>query len=263
MAVGRGNARFIPLACINVVVAANAGGAFSPFGDITTLMVWQAGRVPFADFFGLVLPSLVNWLVPALLLSAAVRGHPLRADTTQPDLEPGAIAVLGLFLSTIVLTVVLHTFLALPPAIGMMAGLGLLKGYSYVFNYRHPQSLVDELDDVFAEPQLEPGADPSSGEPVLAPARVAAPAAVATAPVEAAAALAIQPPWLGPWISSRSSRKSSGIPCCSSTECFWASAALAHSVTSHSPPSCCTSIWVQPPRTSSSGYCRRWSTTCL
>ena len=42
--VGRGFDRFTALACINVVVAANAGGAFSPFGDITTLMVWQAGR---------------------------------------------------------------------------------------------------------------------------------------------------------------------------------------------------------------------------
>jgi Na+/H+ antiporter NhaD/arsenite permease-like protein len=194
MAVGRGNARFVPLACINIVVAANAGGAFSPFGDITTLMVWQAGRVPFTDFFGLVLPSLVNWIVPALLLSAAVRGHPVRSDTAQPDLEPGAIPVLGLFLTTIVLTVVLHTFLLLPPAIGMMAGLGLLKGYSYLFNYRHPRPLVDELDDVFAEPQLEPDAEPSSEEPIGTAARVATPAAVATAPVAAAAAVAIQRP---------------------------------------------------------------------
>lgn len=43
--------RFVNLACINIVVAANSGGAFSPFGDITTLMVWQAGKVPFVDFF--------------------------------------------------------------------------------------------------------------------------------------------------------------------------------------------------------------------
>lgn len=41
MAVGAGNNRFVAIACINIVVAANAGGAFSPFGDITTLMVWQ------------------------------------------------------------------------------------------------------------------------------------------------------------------------------------------------------------------------------
>jgi hypothetical protein len=68
---------FVTLACINIVVAANAGGAFSPFGDITTLMVWQAGKVEFTEFFGLFLPSLVNWLVPAILLSFAIRGgHP-------------------------------------------------------------------------------------------------------------------------------------------------------------------------------------------
>jgi Na+/H+ antiporter NhaD/arsenite permease-like protein len=67
----------VTLACINIVVAANAGGAFSPFGDITTLMVWQAGKVEFTEFFGLFLPSLVNWLVPAILLSFAIRGgHP-------------------------------------------------------------------------------------------------------------------------------------------------------------------------------------------
>ncbi|MCB1880799.1 MAG: sodium:proton antiporter NhaD, partial [Gammaproteobacteria bacterium] len=43
MAVGGDNTKFVLLACINIVVAANAGGAFSPFGDITTLMVWQKG----------------------------------------------------------------------------------------------------------------------------------------------------------------------------------------------------------------------------
>ena len=43
LATGRGNPAFIAPACINIVVAANAGGAFSPFGDITTLMVWQKG----------------------------------------------------------------------------------------------------------------------------------------------------------------------------------------------------------------------------
>ncbi len=166
MAVGQGRPRFVPLACINIVVAANAGGAFSPFGDITTLMVWQAGRVPFPAFFTLLVPSLVNWLVPAALMSLAIRGHPATSGQPAPRLEPGALPVLVLFLSTIVMTVTLHTLLELPPALGMMAGLGMLKSYSYVFNRRHRQlpSLVDELDDVFAEPQLE--SNPRSGQPV-------------------------------------------------------------------------------------------------
>ena len=66
MAVGGGNTRFVSLACINIVVAANAGGAFSPFGDITTLMVWQKGVVDFWTFFALFLPSLLNFVVTGL-----------------------------------------------------------------------------------------------------------------------------------------------------------------------------------------------------
>ncbi len=66
MAVGGSNQRFVVMACINVVVGANAGGAFSPFGDITTLMVWQKGIVQFGEFFALFVPALVNWLVPRL-----------------------------------------------------------------------------------------------------------------------------------------------------------------------------------------------------
>src|SRR5690606_15687960 len=62
--VAEGDSRFINLCCINIVVAANAGGAFSPFGDITTLMVWQAGMVRFDEFFALLLPALVNFGVP-------------------------------------------------------------------------------------------------------------------------------------------------------------------------------------------------------
>ena len=64
IAVGGSNKKFVGVACINIVVAANAGGAFSPFGDITTLMVWQKGLVEFSEFFRLFAPSVVNWLVP-------------------------------------------------------------------------------------------------------------------------------------------------------------------------------------------------------
>lgn len=72
MAVGGNNVRFVSLACINIVVAANAGGAFSPFGDITTLMVWQKDIVDFQTFFALFLPSVVNFLVPATLMHFAI-----------------------------------------------------------------------------------------------------------------------------------------------------------------------------------------------
>jgi Na+/H+ antiporter NhaD/arsenite permease-like protein len=159
LAVGQGRPRFVSLACINVVVAANAGGAFSPFGDITTLMVWQSGHLEFFEFFALFVPSAINWLVPAAIMSLAVeRGRP-RAIDEAPVLEAGSITVVLLFLGTISLTVALHTLLHLPPALGMMMGLGVLKMYSWVFNQvtggRHVVPEPNEMDDVFAESPIK------------------------------------------------------------------------------------------------------------
>lgn len=136
LAVGGSNTTFVVVACINIVVAANAGGAFSPFGDITTLMVWQKGIVQFHEFFALFIPSMVNWLVPALFMSFAVakaRPEPLREEV---HVKYGGFVVIGLFAFTLVLAVTGHNYLHLPPVLGMMTGLGLLKLYGY-FIRRH------------------------------------------------------------------------------------------------------------------------------
>lgn len=131
MAVAPGNKPFITLAAINIVVAANAGGAFSPFGDITTLMVWQKGIVAFEEFFKLFIPSVVNWLVPALIMSFAVADEKPKAVDEEICVKPGGFVIIGLFLMTIALTVSVHNFLHLPPVLGMMTGLGVLKFYGY------------------------------------------------------------------------------------------------------------------------------------
>ena len=131
MAVGGSNHKFVALACINIVVAANAGGAFSPFGDITTLMVWQKGMVDFHEFFVLFIPSVVNWFVPAIILSFAVANEQPKALNETAAMKQGALIVVGLFLMTITMAVCAHNFLHLPPVIGMMTGLGLLKLYGY------------------------------------------------------------------------------------------------------------------------------------
>ena len=131
MAVGGNNHRFVTVACINVVVAANAGGAFSPFGDITTLMVWQKGIVQFHEFFDLFIPSVINWVVPAALMSLAVPKLQPDPVTEQVQLQHGAFTVAGLFVVTIIMAVSAHNFLYLPPVLGMMTGLGFLKLYSY------------------------------------------------------------------------------------------------------------------------------------
>jgi Na+/H+ antiporter NhaD/arsenite permease-like protein len=146
IAVGGGNARFVVPACINIVVAANAGGAFSPFGDITTLMVWQQGLLGFFDFLRLFLPSVVNWLVPALIMSFSVPRERPEATAGAVKLKPGARAIIGFFAATIALTVVMHQWLHLPPFLGMMTGLGALQLLGYFIRrveLRNHQATVD------------------------------------------------------------------------------------------------------------------------
>ncbi|MBF0455128.1 MAG: sodium:proton antiporter NhaD [Magnetococcales bacterium] len=137
LAVGRDNPKFVSLACINVVVSANAGGAFSPFGDITTLMVWQKGIVSFGTFFVLFFPSLINWLVPATIMHFAVPDEqPVPSDEVVP-IKRGGKRIIGLFLLTIVTAVSFHNFLHLPPMMGMMLGLGYLSFMAFYLKKTH------------------------------------------------------------------------------------------------------------------------------
>lgn len=154
MALGRDNPRFVVLACISTVVAANAGGAFSPFGDITTLMVWQKGKLSFFEFFALFVPSLVNWLVPALLMLFAVPAEKPPAQHDRAQGKPGMMGVAVLFALTIVTAVCFKNFLHLPPALGMMLGLGMLQIYSYTLARRGKRRLDEDMVlDSFAQVQ--------------------------------------------------------------------------------------------------------------
>lgn len=132
LAVGKKNDKFITIGLINLVIAANAGGAFCPFGDITTLMVWQAGYVEFFDFFALFIPSAVNYLVPAAFMHFAVPDEqPEAVHEAAIELKPGAVTVCVLFALTIVSAVSFKQFLHLPPFMGMMFGLSILMLYGF------------------------------------------------------------------------------------------------------------------------------------
>nr|WP_051542871.1 sodium:proton antiporter NhaD [Thiothrix lacustris] len=131
VAVASDRPQFVAMGCVNIVVAANAGGAWSPFGDITTLMVWQAGLVEFTGFFALFIPSLLNWLVPALIMSFFIEKGKPAAISQVIRVKQGGFVVLGLFVATIAMAVVFHNSLHLPPVLGMMTGLGVLKFYGW------------------------------------------------------------------------------------------------------------------------------------
>ena len=159
MAVGADNKKFVALSCINLVVAANAGGAFSPFGDITTLMVWQKnimasnGAMDFWSFFALFIPSLVNWLVPAAIMHFSVPDLKPKGGGAMVAMKHGALTIVALFLATIALAVSFHSVLSLPPVIGMLTGLSLLKFYAYYLKLVDKRNRVnDEGDENIGSP---------------------------------------------------------------------------------------------------------------
>ena len=141
LTIDKTNKNFLVPGAINIVVAANAGGAWSPFGDITTLMVWVDGKGAFSEFLYLFPASFVGWGVTAFLLSRFVpNGEPhFHADEKRVEIGEGGKAIIALFALTIAMAVISHQVLHLPAMWGMMFGLALLKMYVYKIN-RSPSS---------------------------------------------------------------------------------------------------------------------------
>ena len=148
-AMGKDNRPFLSIACINIVVAANAGGSFSPFGDITTLLVWQSGVVPFADFYSLFIPAVINFVVPAGIMHFWIPKQQPAAIGKAPIMKRGALAMVILFLLTIITAVCFENFLELPPAAGMLAGLTYLKFLGFYLQKTEPQSERSQFEHVY------------------------------------------------------------------------------------------------------------------
>ncbi len=149
MACGKGNSKFISIGCINIVVAANAGGAFSPFGDITTLMVWQAGIVEFFTFFKIFFPSVINYIIPAAVMYFFIPKEKPEVSTEKVFIKRGGKVIIFLGLFTIFSAVNFHNILHLPPMLGMMFGLGILGLYSFYLKITHDPLVEEEKFDFF------------------------------------------------------------------------------------------------------------------
>ena len=149
MAVGSASPKFISMACINIVVAANAGGAFSPFGDITTLMVWQAGKVEFFTFFALIIPSIVNYIIPAVIMSFFIGNERPTLAVEDVEIKFGGKFIILLGVLTIATAVSFHNFFHLPPVLGMMTGLSYLLFFGYYIkkneNASKPYDVLDNI----------------------------------------------------------------------------------------------------------------------
>ena len=133
-----------------VVIAANAGGAFSPIGDVTTTLLWIGGQVSAAGIVKvLFIPSLMVILVPLIIASYRMKGFAvLRAQISMADAirEEKMRGSLSIFLAGIfglLLVPVIKAFTGLPPFIGVLISLGLV---SLVSIYYHRNKTQDEKD---------------------------------------------------------------------------------------------------------------------
>jgi Na+/H+ antiporter NhaD/arsenite permease-like protein len=143
LTIEKNNKAFLVPAAINIVVAANAGGAWSPFGDITTLMAWSAGKGHFVDFLYLFPASIIGWGVTAYLLSRFVpQGHPEKIEGAEPvKIHKGGKVIIFLGVFTIFSAVMGKQIMHLPPMWGMLFGLSLLQLYAYTLKKYHDNDI--------------------------------------------------------------------------------------------------------------------------
>ena len=125
-----------------VVIAANAGGAWTPIGDVTTTMLWIGGQISaFNIMKGLFLPSLVSLAVPLIVLSFTMKGdiiRPTEANESYKMLSRNQqVFVLILGVSMLIMVPIFKTLTHLPPFMGMMLGVGVLWIVTEIMHRHH------------------------------------------------------------------------------------------------------------------------------
>ena len=129
-----------------VIIACNAGGAWSPIGDVTTTMLWIKGQTPSTInlIVDLILPSLVSLIVPLAVLSFVLKGEVERPDKLdgehhhhhQPTTAGERWSVFLLGLSALLFVPVFKVITHLPPFMGMMLGLGVMWGFTELLHHK-------------------------------------------------------------------------------------------------------------------------------
>lgn len=138
-----------------VIIAANAGGAWSPIGDVTTIMLWIGGQVTALNIIKvLILPSIVTIAVPLIILSFTMKGNITRPDNFNDkdkdlttDKEKNSIFILGVL--ALVQVPVFKTVTNMPPFVGVLLGLGILWLYTELLHRRKPSNIKSKLSVVY------------------------------------------------------------------------------------------------------------------
>jgi Na+/H+ antiporter NhaD/arsenite permease-like protein len=140
-----------------IVIAANAGGAWSPIGDVTTTMLWVGGQISTIGIIGNVLiPSILNILIPLIGMSFVVKGNLDPAKGAEARVEKEATAsgdgllVLIIGVLSLLMVPVFKQFTHLPPFMGMLLGLGLMWVITEFIHHEKDEIDKDRLSVNFA-----------------------------------------------------------------------------------------------------------------
>lgn len=125
------NKDFMTASAVSAVVASNAGGVWSAFGDVTSLMAWNAAKASFFDFFYLFPACFMGWLFTAVLMLAYIpKGYPKRQENAAPaKIQKGGCVGIFLGLISLVLAVAGQAFFDMPTVWGMLTGLAFFLLY--------------------------------------------------------------------------------------------------------------------------------------
>ncbi len=115
-----------------VVIAANSGGAFSPIGDVTTIMLWIGGQITAANIIsGIFIPSLISMVVPLVIMSFFVKGtiaNPVldQTETEEFTTHKERVTIFTMGIGALVFVPIFKTTTHLPPFLGVLLGLGIM-----------------------------------------------------------------------------------------------------------------------------------------
>lgn len=135
-----------------VILSANAGGAWSPIGDVTTIMLWVAGKVSAVNIvLKTFIPSLVSMLVPLIILSFTMKGTVERPADSGANCDKYKLStrqkslVFCLGVGALLFVPVFKTITHLPPYLGMLGGLGVLWIVTEIMQHREPKCQADRF----------------------------------------------------------------------------------------------------------------------
>jgi Na+/H+ antiporter NhaD/arsenite permease-like protein len=142
-----------------IIIAANAGGAWSPLGDVTTTMLWIGGQISALNIMKtLILPSLAVIIIPASIMIIRFRGQTFsrvqQSESTEIEKRDGKI-ILYLGIGLLIFVPIFKTITHLPPFMGMLLALGLMWVVVAFLHKRKPEEVVKQYSVAHALQRID------------------------------------------------------------------------------------------------------------